>query len=102
MFKETIASLKNIVTISTHIKNLGKILNKTEDPKLHQLIGDTIMMLQQAHSNKRIGGKSTPGSLYTTEKTQIILLKNYCETFVATKKPEWQVLAERNGWTPPS
>jgi len=42
-------------------------------------------MLQQAHSNQHIGGKSTPGSLNTPEKTQIILPKNYCETLIATK-----------------
>jgi len=28
MYKEKIVNLKNIVTISTHIKNLGKILKK--------------------------------------------------------------------------
>lgn len=50
-------------------------------------------MLLQTHSNKRIGGKSTLGSLCSTEKTQVILLKNYCETLITTKKPEWQVLA---------
>ena len=25
-------------------------------------------------------------------------LKEYCESMLAAKKPQWQVLAERNGW----
>lgn len=28
-------------------------------------------------------------------------LRNYCEVAIARGKPEWMVLAERNGWRPP-
>ena len=31
-----------------------------------------------------------------------ISLINYCEQMVMSEKPEWQIMAERNGWTPPN
>ncbi|HBL7007456.1 TPA: hypothetical protein LSH92_002635 [Citrobacter koseri] len=101
MYQETIDSLKSFETPATHIKKLGIILNKTEDSKLHTLIQNTVALLQKSHSNPRVKGKSTPGNLYNAPDTPIKALIQYCEQFIKKNKPEWQVLAERNRWTPP-
>ena len=102
MYQETINSLKSIETTATHIKKLGVILNKTEDSKLKTLIQNTLTLLQKAHANPNVKGKSTPGNLYNATQPPIKALIQYCEQFIEIKKPQWQVLAERNGWTPPT
>jgi len=102
MYQETIDSLKAFETSATHIKKLGIILNKTEDPKLLKLIKNTLALLQQDHANPKVKGKSTPGNLYNAPQAHIKALIQYCEQFIKIKKPEWQVLAELHGWTPPA
>jgi len=102
MYQETIDSLKKFQTTATHITSLGKILNKTEDSSLQNLIKTTLTLLQKAHSDKKVKGKSTPGNLYNAQYAPIRALITYCEQHIQVKKPEWQVLAERYGWTPPA
>lgn len=102
MYQETIDSLKSLETPATHIKKLGIILQKTEDITLQQYIQNTVILLQQAHANPRVKGKSVPGNLYNAQLAPIKALIQYCEQFIKIKKPEWQVLAERHGWTPPA
>lgn len=63
-YEETIAALKDIRTVSSHITNLGKVMNKTEDQQLKTLLGNVITSLQRAHANPQVKGKSTPRSLY--------------------------------------
>ncbi|RXN73437.1 hypothetical protein D0Z62_06375 [Providencia rettgeri] len=74
----------------------------TEDHELKVLIGDSITLLQRSHSNPKVKGKSTPGNLYNTSQPLIKKLIEYCEKFIQAKQPEWQVLALRHGWMPPS
>lgn len=102
MYQETINVLKKTQTIATHIKDLGTIMMSTEDPNLKVLIERSITLLQQSHSNSKVKGKSTPGNLYNISHPFIKELIAYCEGFIQAKKPEWQVLALRHGWTPPS
>jgi hypothetical protein len=100
MYEKTISELKEIRTVASHITNLGKVMNKTEDEKLKTLLGNVITSLQRAHANPKIKGKSTPGSLYNANDSTIKSLIQYCENYIAVKKPEWQVLAEHHGWAP--
>lgn len=51
MHQESIDVLKKTQTIATHIKNLGTIMMSTEDTELKVLIGHSITLLQQRHSN---------------------------------------------------
>ncbi|ELY5218333.1 hypothetical protein [Raoultella planticola] len=102
MYQETIDALKATQTIASHIKKLGVISSKTEDPLLQRHIANTITRLQQSHGNPKVKGKSTPGNLYNLQEPTIKTLITYCEQYTVTKKPEWQVLAERHGWTPPA
>jgi len=99
-YEETIAALKDMRTVASHITNLGKVMNKTEDQQLNTLLGNVVISLQRAHANPNVKGKSTPGNLYNATDAAIKKLIQYCEGFIAEKKPEWQVLAERHGWAP--
>lgn len=99
-YEEIISALKDIRTVSSHITNLGKVMNKTEDQQLKSLLGNVVTSLQNAHANPNVKGKSTPGSLYNATDIGIKQVIQYCESLIVAKKPEWQVLAERHGWGP--
>lgn len=99
-YEEVIAALKDMRPVASHIKNLGKLMNKTEDQTLKTALGRVITTLQQSHANPKVIGKSTPGNLYNTKDLKIKDLISYCEKLIGMKIPEWQVLAERNGWAP--
>ena len=100
MYEETIVVLKDLRTVASHITNLGKIMNKSEDQQLKTLLGTVITSLQRAHVSPKVKGKSTPGNLYNLADLGIKNLIKYCESAIGSKKPEWQILAERNGWAP--
>lgn len=100
MYEQTISSLKELKTISSHIKNLGTIMNKSEDQKLKELLAVLITDLQKMHVRPNFRYKSTPLNLIKGQTSEITELVNYCQIFITQKKPEWQVLAERNGWIP--
>jgi hypothetical protein len=78
---------------------LGKILNSSEDTSLNKLIEIIIKELQLSHLKSK--NKSTPLSLEKSTATEVTQLIEYCNLAVGCKKPEWQILAERHGWTPP-
>lgn len=98
IYEETINALKEMKTISSHITSLGKIMNKTEDAQLEGLLVDAINVLRAYHANPKVKGKSTPCNLYNGPNPKLANLIKYCESIIPTKRPEWQVLAERNGW----
>lgn len=96
--KEVLESMSEFKTISTHITALGKLRLKTEDAMLIQSIDSVISQLQIAHS--RVKSKSTPVSVEKTNIRAANELVTYCQQVIGTKKPEWKILAERNGWGP--
>ncbi|MGR0116419.1 hypothetical protein [Ralstonia pseudosolanacearum] len=105
-YEEVISALKDMRTITSHITNLSKIQVKTEDNQLAALLGKLVTGLQQIHRNasaskSKVKGLTTPGNLYDRPETEIRQLIHYCQAHILPKKPEWQVLAERHGWTPP-
>lgn len=86
-------------TLASHITSLGKIKISTEDSNLKQSLDIVILELQRAHANSK--SKSTPVSIEKSQIPEIKMLLNYCQKAVGSKKPEWQIMAERNGWIPP-
>lgn len=101
MYQETINSLKKTQTTAQHITGLGKILTSTEDPQLKQLVHTVYSLMQRAHLSAKTG-KSTPGHYYGSPDNAIRELIAYCESYIQAGKPEWQVMAEKHGWTPPA
>jgi len=98
-YEETIKSLTEVKTIASHLTAFGKIRAKSEDEFLIQLIENLIRELQSVHVNNK--KKSTPISLDKSSALEVVNLIKYCKKAIGSKKHEWQILAERNGWTPP-
>lgn len=92
-------SVKEAKTIASHITALGKVRAKTEDQVLLGKIDAAIASLQNAHAKAK-KGKSTPTCLDKATDSSVKALVEHCQKAVANKKPEWQVIAERNGWAP--
>lgn len=97
-YKDVLESLAEFRTIAAHITALGKIRLETEDEKLVKGIEAVISQLQIAHT--RVKSKSTPLSVEKSNIQAANVLIVYCKQIVGTKTPEWQIMAERNGWAP--
>lgn len=100
IYEKVISELHQIRTFVNHIKKLGNLLPEIQDSKLKALLQATVTGLQRAHADPRVKNKSTPGNLYGLKENTVVQLVQYCETTIGTKKPEWQVEAERNNWGP--
>jgi hypothetical protein len=98
LYESTVNSLREFKTSASHITALGKIRNASEDSTLNQALDILIRELQRFHASSK--NKSTPASFASGTSTKNILA--YCEQAIGSKKPEWQILAERHGWTPPA
>ena len=100
MYREILDEIHEVKTVAAHITGFGKILNKTEDPALKELIDRVIKMLQRMHADPSAKGKSTPMGLQAVRSTSLRALIECCSNHIKANKPEWQVLAEKNGWAP--
>lgn len=83
--------------MAAHITSLGKIMNKTEDTRLQKLLAEVIIKLQRTHIRTDFKYKSTSLNLINGKSNTIRELIDYCMTFIAAQKLEWQVLAKRRG-----
>lgn len=100
IYETVIHELHQMRSIVNHIKKLGNLLPEIQDSKLKALLEATVIGLQRAHASPRVKTTSTPGSLYGLKENAVVQLVQYCEKTIGTKKPEWQVEAERNNWGP--
>jgi len=99
IYKSTLNSMSETKTLASHIKALGKIKCEAEDEELILNITLVIDQLQIAHITSK--NKSTPISLDRASDRKLIKLRGYCKAVIKSTKPEWQVMAEKNGWIPP-
>jgi hypothetical protein len=99
-YEKTLKTINEVKTLAAHMVSLGKIRMECEDAHLDGYIVSQIRALQFQHQHS--SSRSTPLALtfFPTNETQ--WLSTYCQQFIKQKKPEWQVLAERHGWQPPS
>ena len=98
-YEKTLKSLKEIKTFSSHLTALGKIKAVSEDTSLKQAIDALVRELQYAHATSK--KKSTPTSLENATVPEAKALLQYCQRAIGSKKPEWQIIAERHNWVPP-
>lgn len=99
-YDKTLQSLCETKSVSSHIKSLGKIKVETEDTLLKQRLDDAITELQALYANPKNKNKSLPISLEKGTSSDVQELIKYTKQAIGYKKPEWQILAERNGWQP--
>ncbi|MBY8130832.1 hypothetical protein HPK20_15490 [Vibrio fluvialis] len=97
-YEKFLRSVSEVKTLSAHLTALGKIKLASEDEKFKAAIDSIIPYLQRKHAKSK--AKSTPVSLDKTNIQEINALISACQKVVGTKKPEWQILAERHGWEP--
>lgn len=98
-------ALNEIRSFSAHATNLSRIAARTEDEQLRALLETLLSALHAASMRaKQKDVRSAPGKLVGAEALlpPVAPLSAYCQRMLVNKKPEWQVLAERHGWTPPT
>lgn len=95
-YRKTIEVLNAAQAPSTRVNALNKIFVATEDSELRIRLNAGIQLLRPA-VDMRGAGKS----LILSHQTWQDLIR-YCVAQVQAQKPEWQVIAERKGWTPPA
>lgn len=100
IYKQIIDSMSSFMTISQHIKKSGEIKLVAEDSNLAIGVNNLIIDLQFLH--RRSKSKSTPLTISQTPSCHYEILKKYCIKQLKSKKPKWQIMAERKEWTPPS
>lgn len=98
-YDKTIRTINEVKSLSSHMVSLGKIRIESEDQQLTYFIDHLLGALQYHHQQS--GSKTTPISLALVPIHQAQDLLSYCMMYKMQKKPEWQVLAERHGWTSP-
>lgn len=98
-YEKTLKTINEVKTLSSHMISLGKIRLECEDPQLDVYIVALIKALQFQHVYST--SRTTPLALTFFPTAETHSLYVYCLQFKKHKKPEWQVLAERNGWQPP-
>lgn len=101
IYEETLKQMLTVVTLSSHMKSLSQINIKVQDDALKKLINAVIHDLQSVYVNPRNKKKSLPIALVNAQQGPLFNLKKYCEKMLVNRKPEWQVEAERQGWSPP-
>lgn len=99
IYNNTIKSVTEIRTLSAHLGALGKIMALTEDRQLYDLTHFVVFNLQ--YQMQHSVGRQIPISLMSFPSQQVVQLVDYCKHQKQSKKEEWQVLAERHGWSPP-
>lgn len=101
IYEETLKQMHTVVTLLSHMKSLSQINIKVQDEALKKLINSAIHDLQSVYVDPRNKKKSLPIALVNAKQGPLFNLKNYCEKMLVNRTPEWQVEAERQGWTPP-
>ena len=98
-YEKTIRSITEVKTMTSHMTGLGKLMAITEDFHLRNLIASVVQALQYQYEHST--SRTTPTSLMFFPIPQTMELHDYCRHQIRLKKPEWQVVAEREGWMPP-
>lgn len=98
-YEKTIECLLGIETLKVHYNKFIKIYSTTEDSILKKLIEKLLSFLKRfvivAKGNQRMIQIPLP-----RDQIIVVELMQYCEKCLNTKKPQWQIIAEKAGWKP--
>lgn len=100
MYEKVISSLQELKTSAKHLSDITKIINKTEDEDLKQLLIPVLTALTQHSTCAPQLEKNTPRNFIGGKPFDAVF--HYCLPKVEAKKPEWQIIALKHGWTPPA
>lgn len=100
MYDKVITSLRQVKKSSKHLSDITRIVNETEDDDLINLLTPVLTALSEYTTNAPAVEKNTPRNFISGKPFDAVF--KYCQPYIEARKPEWQVLAERHGWTPPA
>ena len=85
-YRLAIEALRRPGSERTRINRLNRIASRTEDKKLEFLAAAAIEALARG---------------YADVPERLDRIAKYCLGAIHATKPQWQILAEQNGWVPP-
>lgn len=101
VYQKVLVELDKNSSIKSQYNNLVKLMHSTEDKQLRSLIDAWLNVLVNAE-RYRVGKLHNHlAQLLNTNDYIKQNLRDYCNEVIWSKKPEWQILAERYGWRPP-
>lgn len=83
---------------ATKYNNLQKLRFSTEDEVLISLLVEYCNMIKDISSYIQRKLFQHAQNLIGESLTVRVKLDNYCNEVIRSQKPEWQIMAERNGW----
>lgn len=99
MYEDVVKSLMEVKTPAKHLSEITKIINLTEDAELKKLLTPVITALTQHSTVAPPLARKEPRNFSRGVPFDAVF--HYCLPKIQAKRPEWQIIALRNGWTPP-
>ena len=103
VYNDVLIAIDKCITISgytTLYSSLVKIYHNTEDEILQGYILNYTELIKHIPPYNKAKLISKTRELIQSSKEHKDILYKYCNSVIMSGKPEWQVIAERNGWKP--
>lgn len=102
IYKKLVDTLIETKTLTKHVKDLETIKVESVDDNLIIGIKNAIQEVAKIHSRSKLkSGLVSFDNINLSSQSEILKLLNFCKQQISVSKPEWQIVAERNGWKPP-
>ena len=98
-YRTAIEACTSLATISTMQNKLNKLMVSTEDARLKSLLNTVIIYLNLAHMAATANKKTSIKTKVLPQEEPYKSLLQYCEQSLKSVKPQWQIIAEQNGWS---
>ena len=102
VYKKCLLEISKQASFTSKHNNLMKFYYETEDYKLKDLIRRYAECLAEAGHYQKAKLPSHCQRVIQNAEQFKRMLENYCQEVEMSRKPEWQILAERYGWIPPA
>ena len=100
-YRDILESISRLSKVKEHHNRLNKIRMATEDSRLREFLHPVIEYLRSAELDIRATKRSNVNFAFNPKQEGPIRnLCLYCQECIVSKKPQWQIIAEREGWTP--
>jgi hypothetical protein len=97
-YNKVIEACTSLATIASIQNKLNRIYISTEDNQLQSLLKPALVNLvtvQREAVSRKVSSHKSQCNLGNSPFKELAI---YCKKTLASSKPQWQVLAERNGW----
>lgn len=96
-YRVTLSVLMDALTVESRITQLNKVFCASEDDFLKRQMWSVLDMLRYIALNmpKRVQPK-----VLDLSDPRVGALIHYCANGLTSAKPQWQIIAESNGWRP--